>query len=338
MAYTLRLDIYYFQLKRITGTIERKRPTGISIGYRTEKDPVEFRDFVKSLSLKKEEDADYMKVLVQNFVNEFNASFAVNDERTKALSLNSDYKTNSSKYTAWGTFKGGETGISRDIYDNDNSMNAMSQIKENNVAALQFFYKIWIPRDSNVGVLMLQSYTTLGCTSLFKQKFEEYIIRQNYKIHWSKCIPENYIKEYFKRGYINKIQIVHHKKASDTLSQPTFMPVCQAKKETYLTKLRILLAELLLKHNYAELLKSDISSIDLNFNKEKDVVTLFYELDGKRAHSTLSDIENMLPIIKLDEELKDPTTQLPKWDELHIYTDGILEQIKKQIHYTPKEL
>ena len=41
---------------------------------------------------------------------------------------------------------------------------------------------------------------------------------------------------------------------------------------------------------------------------------------------------------KLDEELKDTTTQLPKWDELHIYTDGILEQIKKQIHYTPKEL
>jgi len=51
-----------------------------------------------------------------------------------------------------------------------------------------------LPLDSNVGILMVQSYTSVGCTSLFKEQLENYFIRKGYKISsWSKCIPKEYI-------------------------------------------------------------------------------------------------------------------------------------------------
>ena len=59
---------------------------------------------------------------------------------------------------------------------------------------LNVYYKIWLPLDSNVGILMVQSYTSVGCTSLFKEQLENYFIRKGYKISsWSKCIPKEYI-------------------------------------------------------------------------------------------------------------------------------------------------
>lgn len=339
MAYTLRLDIYYFHFKKITDVIQRKRRGGgISTGYRTESELTNFCDFVSSLVLQKEEKSDYMKVLIRDFVNGFNSSFAINEENTRAISLLSDYKVNSRNYTTWGTFRGGETGIARDIYKTNDSTNSTTKIQEDNVSTLQFYYKIWIPYDSNVGILMLQSYTTLGCTALFKKQFENYIIGRGYKIFWSKCIPDEYIKEFFKKGYINKICITHQHKNTDTFFGGTFGPVNFAKKETVLSKLQIPLAELFSCNNYQKLLKADIRSVDLNYDEEKDTVVLFYDLEGKSAHSSLTKIEDILPVITLDDNLKDTATQLPKWEELHLFTDGLLEDIKEKIHYTPKSI
>ena len=69
MAYTLKLDIYYFSLKKITETFEKKTKDGKRVGYRTEKAPCLFQDFVNSLSLKEEN--KYMEVLLTDFINGF---------------------------------------------------------------------------------------------------------------------------------------------------------------------------------------------------------------------------------------------------------------------------
>jgi len=64
---------------------------------------------------------------------------------------------------------------------------------------------------------------------------------------------------------------------------------------------------------------------------------LFYkDNDGKRAHATLSHMEDILPNIILDDSLKDPITQTPKWNELHTFTNNLLDRIKSEISYTPK--
>ena len=102
--------------------------------------------------------------------------------------------------------------------------------------------------------------------------------------------------------------------------------------------LYVSLSHLFSINDYKKELISQIKAIDLSYDENRDLVKLFYQNGDKRAHASLQDIENILPIITLDDSLKAKDSQLPDWDELHKFTDTLLEKIKKQIGYTPKEI
>lgn len=338
MAYTLKLDIYYFSLRKITETYERNIRGDKRLRICTEKDNCQFQEFVDSLSFN--EEGKYMELLLKDFINGFNASFRANKSNTQAVSITTDlfHGFNSEDYTAWGVFKGGTTGINRVIYKSDNATKAKGTIDNDNVTSLLYFYKIWLPKDSNIGILMVQSYTSTGCAVLFKEQLEIYFINQGYRPYWSKCVPKSYIEDYLKNGYLNEIRVIHSKRNQESPLKPIFEPFLNANRKTVFNKFKISLAALLSTPNYKSILASQIQSIDSGYNENKDKVKLFYINNGKKANTSLANIEDILPIITLDESLKDEKTQLPKWEELHKYTKDILENLKLQISYTPKEV
>ena len=213
MAYTLKLDIYYFSLNKIVDRYERKTKAGKRIGYKTEKEDSQFNDFINSFALKKE-DGEFMKFFLEDFISGFNASFKSNKNDTQAMSITTDSirRFNSKRYIVWGVFKGGQMGINREIYQSNDAKNIKDTIQENDVTSLCYFYKIWLPKDSNVGILMIQSYTSLGCSALFKEQLGDYFISKGYKPNWNKFVPKEYIEKYLKNGYLNEVQIVHSKK------------------------------------------------------------------------------------------------------------------------------
>lgn len=128
------------------------------------------------------------------------------------------------------------------------------------------------------------------------------------------------------------------KKNVNTPLEPIFKPFQRATRKSILSKFQIALSDILSLPNYKKILKESILAVDTKFDENHDCVKLFYTSNGKSAHTTLADIENILPTIILDDELKDNDTQLPKWEELNKFTDDMLENIKKQIGYTPKQL
>lgn len=338
MAYTLKLDMYYFSLKKITGTFERKTREGKWIGFHTEETPCLFQDFVNSLSLK--ENGKYMEVLLTDFINGFNASFKSNKDNTKAVSITTDlfHGVSKTEYTAWGVFKGGSTGINREIYKSDNATTLKGTIDDDNVTSLLYFYKLWLPQDSNVGILMVQSYTSMGCTALFKEQLEDYFISKGYKPYWNKCVPKSYIEKYLKDGYINEIRVVHSKRDYKKPLDPIFGPFIKATKKTIFNKFNIPLGDFLSMLNYKNVLISQIQAVDAEYDKSADMIKLFYTNNGKKAHASLANIEDILPVITLDDSLKDEKTQQPVWEDLHKFTKGILDNLKLQISYTPKVL
>jgi len=338
MAYTLKLDIYYLSLKKITETVERKTKQGLRDGYHTEKEPCLFQDFVNSFSLK--EESKYMEVLLEDFINGFNDSFKLNKKNTQAVSITTDlfHGFSSVDYTAWGVFKGGTTGINREIYKSDNATKAKGIIDEDNVTSLLYFYKLWLPKDSNIGILMVQSYTSTGCTFLFKEQLENYFINKGYRPYWSKCMPKSYIDEYFKNGYLNEIHVLYSKKDKEKPLNAIFRPFIQATRKSIYNKFRIPLAGLMLTQNYRSILKSQIQAFDVNYDENNDKIKLFYINNGKKAHSSLANIESILPVITLDDSLKDEKTQLPKWEDLHRFTHDMLKDLKRQISYEPKKM
>jgi hypothetical protein len=281
-----------------------------------------------------------MKSLLQDFINGFNSTFKSNQNQTQAISITTDlyHGFNSSDYTIWGVFKGGSTGIDYEVYEKDDAKNPTSTIDKSNVTSLLYFYKIWLPIDSNKGVLMIQSYTNIGCVSLFKCQLENYFISKNYRIYWVKCIPDKCIQNFLTNSNLYEIQVVHSKKENSESFDPIFTPFKAAKQMSVFKNFRIPLLSILNKDNSEDMIRNEIRAIDLNYNEE-DIIRLCYtDQNGNKASTKLAEIENIIPTIILDDKLKDTDTQLPKWKDLHEFTKEILEEIKIKIGYTPKDI
>lgn len=340
MGYTLKLDIYFFSIKKIKEEKQRKVKDEIRTIYLTEGNECTFSEFVQSLSFDKINKNNYTKLLLEDFIKGFNSTFKINKENTQAISTTEkNFKGFSSENcTLWGIFKGGPTGINREIYDSNNATEPTSTIDESKVATLYYFYKIWLPYDSNIGILMVQSYTSIGCTALFKEQLERYFIKKGHKIsNWCRYIPKEYLEKYFKDGYINEIHVIHRKKNYKKPLNPIFDVLKQAKRKEIFKNFSIFLKDFMSLPNYKSILQSEIKAISTDYNEDEDVVKFFYmDSKGRRAHSTLANIENILPSIILEDSLKDEITQRPKWNELHTFTDELLKNIKVQISYTPK--
>lgn len=338
MGYTLKLDIYYFSLKKITKSTTKLFKGKYTDFHSKEKEECLLGDFLKSLSNGNTEEKNYTEIFLKDFINGFNDSFRPNKVNTQAMSITSDqFKGyNSNDDTIWGVFKGGPTGTEFDVYKSNNATLPTSKIDEDSVTSLYFFYKIWIPTDSNVGVLIVQSYTHTGCTGLFKDQLSNYFITKKYKVEWSKCIPNEIIDKFLKDGYINQIQVIYKNRDTNKPLNPVFVPFTHAKRKSIFSNFRIPFKEFISVVNYKRILKSQIKAIDLDYDESQDIVKLFYEdSEGKKANAALSDIESILPIIILDDSLKENKSQAPSWDALHQFTKEMLVNIKNQISYTP---
>lgn len=341
MAYSLKLDIYSFQLKKIKSSTTGWNKNGKEvIRHHIENEFVSsFDEVVKSFINEDTKDKPYMEAFLFNFMKSFNSSFVTNDENTKAISITEDLQRgfSSQKFTAWGMYKGGTTGILRDVYKNNNANDITGKLLEDNVASLSFFYKLWIPQDSNMGFVMLQSYTSTGCTALFKERFEKYVENCGYKVFWRKIIPDSYVKLFLSNAFIREIRVEHVKKEANGLQSPTFS-LNNAKSVTILNKLNIPLQIFFSVLDFKQKMQQSIQCVDMNYAPDEDDVRLIYEHDGRTVHARLTKVEDILPAFILNDALKTPGTQIPDFEAMNTFTDSILEEIKKKIGYTPKSL
>ena len=135
---------YYFSLRKIEKETQCKVKDAVRTFYITKKEDCIFSEFVNSLSFDKVNKDNYTKVILEDFIKGFNASFKSNKNNTQAISTTSEqYRGFDSKdYIFWGVFKGGTTGISREVYESDNATKPTSTIDESKVATLYYYYKI----------------------------------------------------------------------------------------------------------------------------------------------------------------------------------------------------
>lgn len=338
MAYTLKLNIYQFSLYRIIRE-ERNIMRGVErMKYYTEDNATSFPDFVRTFTETMDRDI-FLPSFFQALVSYFDSQFRMNDEGTKAVSIttNPNPRIASQNYTIDGLFKGGDTGMDKTVYNQRNATTPGSRIGRTDVPASHFFYKLWLPYDGEDGILMVQSYTDMGCTSTFRYQMESFFISKGFFPKWNSLIPTDIINRYLQRSFINKIKIVYQ--AEPQYGEGIFRSLRQAKKESWLTNLNISFNELFRIDNYRQVLQNQIvETIDCDPNH--DLIKVFYQDEnGKCAHAGINDLENILPIITLPNELKAEGSEEPNLEGTANYTDGILEQVKTQIGYnvTPIE-
>ena len=216
MGHTLKLDIYYFELKEILDTRENIVRGGEKRKYYKTKDKItNFGDFFSRIYAGEKRE-NYLKLFLQEFISSFNNAFSSNKSNTQAISITDNlYKSISlNNNVLSGEFIGGQTGIDVDIYKTNNATTKKDTLDKDSVASLSYYYKIWLPFDSNTGIIMIQSYTLSACTTLFKEKLESLFEKKGYQLSLFKFIPKNFIKKYQRNGYIYKIQILTKRKTA----------------------------------------------------------------------------------------------------------------------------
>ncbi len=337
MAYTLKLNVYKFSLYRITKTIERQMRGDIRIKYETESNAISFNAFAKSIDSIVTRDS-YLPIVFQSIVTFFDSRFRVNALGTKAVSITTPPKPsyNTLGYVINGMFKGGDTGIGKIVYSQQNAIQPGTRISNTDVPVNNYYYKLWIPYDGEDGVLMIQSYTDMGCTVAFRDQIEEFFISKGFHPNWNTMIPSGFIGQYLNRSFINQIKVVYT--TEQKREQGVFASLTSVKKEGWLKNINIPLGQLFVLPNYKQKLQNKIMEF-IDYDQNHDMVKVFYvDETGKKASASIDSLEKVLPSIILPDELKCYDTDEPNFEEISRYTEGILDEIKRQIGYTIDEL
>jgi hypothetical protein len=306
--------------------------------YDTEDDSTLFGDFVKSFDPNADE-YNYMKVLFAKVLKFFDNKFLLGTEGNKAVSITSQDKVEfgSRECTIWGIFKGGETDMERKVYRQRDALNDIKLIEKDDVPSIDYFYKLWIPYDWDDGILMIQSYTNMGCVASFKEQMENLFISLQYRPMWNRLIPKGFVDRYLKSSVINEIKVQYE--PQQTNAQGVFASMSQVRKETTLSRLSIKMKDLFQMDNYESELRGQIENVVEKYNPITDKVIVFYRDEaGKEAHASLDNLEGAMPTISLPDSLKNKDTQMADADAMNIYTKELLDEIKTQIGYKPNKI
>lgn len=336
MAYKLILEIYSFQLKKLKAPALRTAAGRWNC--KLEKNPSNFIDFVNSLNMEGEPQDNYMKVILESFVNSFNGKFVKTVSGNSASSLTSDPFNGFSaeKFLLWGKFKAGNAGLHFKVYDVDNATQPERDITPNQVPSSEFFFMLWLPKDSNTGMLMIQRYNTFGFVASFRNRIDDWFIQNGFKPTWVKYIPQDVLQNYYKTGSINKIEVTYAKRVRRRKFDPLFTSFKSSNKKVVIDGFNIPLLDFINKINRENIIKDDIKGVISDFDADKDSVRLFYTNGSSPASAELADVEDILPKIVLDDNLLDGSN-VPLWNDVLQKAKELLEEIKVEIHYTPED-
>lgn len=337
MAYTLKLNVFRFKLYKMKN-VRQRQVHGKTVTYsEQEEEATIFGDFIKSIDPTAQKD-DYMKVLFERMLAHFDNKFRKTAEGNKAVAVtNQEYVGFGSKnYTIWGMFKGGETNMARKVYNQNNAIEGVKLIEKGDVPSVNYFYKLWMPYDSEDGVLMIQSYTDMGCVASYKDQMEELFMSLEYRPIWNRLVPKGFVERYLKSSYIHQIRIEY--KQVKRNGDGVFASMKSVQKNTVLSKLAIQLKDLFMMKDYEDELNSQLINI-VDFNPKDDKVIVFYkDENGKEAHASMGNLEAAMPTIILPDYLKNTETDMAEPEEMNKYTEGLLGEIKEQIGYKPRKI
>ena len=332
MRHKLFLDIYTFQLKEI---LSIEQSNGKRRKIKTKDEICDFSSFYTKVVTHDSKNKKPVEIIFEKLLRYFDDSFRFSKTGTKAVSITSDRNSVSNENcTISGVFKGGITGIKRNVYYGSDSRKYKTEIEETDVTADEYFFMLWIPKDSNAGFLFVQSYKDISCSIPFRDCVSEFFIKENYKPLWIKFILKSYVNDIMKYGLLNKIKIVKAEKTNKKLADSDFEPFKECRQTCIIDNISFPLRKLLLNLNQ---LKTGIGGIVSDYNAEEDSVTLFYkDHKGNNVQATFEDLEAIVPKMELDESLLN--NGQPNWEGIRSSVVEILKQIKQEIGYTPKEI
>ena len=318
------LDVYTFQLqKKVKGKYQ--------------KEATSFDEIAKVL-IDLNPQKSKMAALLQQIVKTFDTSFLLNSDSSKAICFKNveDFNISEDSNTISGIFLGGNTGQQYDVYNNEDASTVTHIVKPSEVASLPFFFKIWLPKDFNTGVLVVHRYSTNSCFGLFKKNLYELFSSIGFKLNTQKFVPKDKIDEFLENCNIFKIGI-SWKKGIDNSLKPKVDLLQGNSFASAITGISIPAYRLITDYAFRRKVTYEVSTIYPEYNESLHNLTFYYlDSKGQKASSTIDALECLLPSISLGVTCVH-SDNTPNWDEIKKVADIYIELIKKDLKYNAKQ-
>ena len=278
-----------------------------------------------------------MMALLQDIINSIDTTFYINGDNSKALSFckSNTFAISENTNCISGRFVGGNTGLQFDVYNNDDATQPTHIIKPDEVASVQFFFKIWLPKDFSTGVLIVQRYSNNTCLGLLKERLYKYFQSIGYKFISHKFVPEDRRREFLEACNITRIGI-SWKKGIDNTLKPQVDLLRNNNITHIISNISLSTKKLLTDNIYRRTVSDEVSTLYPEFDSRLHDIKFYYiDTKGQKASSTLEEIECLLPSISLDESCIN-FNNTPNWEAIETTANSCLELIKADLKYTAK--
>ncbi|WP_277017297.1 hypothetical protein [Flavobacterium lindanitolerans] len=303
-------------------------------------DFLDFNEFYRKNFSKKGENPHKVKPeeLYKRFVgmilDEFHKKFWLNKDENKGISTTKiDYRHG--KSIIEGMINGGSTGYGHQIYDILNNEKTVGEISEKQLASLPYFFKMWTPPDSQVGIIMIQSYSIGSINTILIQFLTSIFAKYGATLKKITHIPNELKESYLKRSSVKKVTFTSTIENRD--SRKKFNRAFEDSDGLKVT----ISVEGLKKKNITDFFKVfnkkkpiGINLSELGMEDEEDYETKFYyeDEDGRKAHAKIKDKFEIRPTIVLPIEVSNEN-KTPNLKKIVNFTDQLLEKVKKEINY-----
>lgn len=322
MAHNLKLEIFRISLKKKGGS---------------RKNLINYQEFFENAFSKTDKNDSY-KEFINKFILLFGNEFKLNADNTKAISATKDKQFNfrSNTNVIDGEIIGGTTGIDQTLYKRKNSKKGEGNITTDTVSALPFFIKLWTPMDHNTGVLMIQSYSNHTVTEMVKSYLSKFFQDYNYSIIITPYIPNAIKEKYRNNSSVYKVALIRESltKNKRKLLNPLFTEFEGLKVRIEISGFTEKSTEFWKKFTgNNKLISSNLEDFDIKEDDDFKTIAYYKDDHGHKSKTSMEKQVEIKPTIFLDDSMKRQNSEHFDFDKIRNHTDGLLNDIRKEIGY-----
>ncbi|UCS94858.1 hypothetical protein KZP23_07565 [Echinicola marina] len=323
-GHKLKLNSYSIRLKKY-----RKKDVG----------DVLFEEYFDTFRTESDDSTVNYNILFRRFfdgfVKSFNSEYLEDKDKTKAFTISDSVNHSPSNFIIDGFFEGGLTGIEQYV-ENKKRRGEKKPIKKDDVSSLPFYFLFWFPRDTNYGVVMIQSYNNSTINSLIKTHLRRYFNISKFTFDEDMCITKKDKDDFFNQSKVQELSFLN---IMETTKDGEFSTLLGGHKK-YKVEVRIKNIDEnsnVFFRKYKDLKKSVNDLFDLSIEDSKVIerheAKAYYKTETSSSHAVISDHKNFIPSMVLDESLKKEDSQIPDLDKIRAYCRTYLKQLQVENKY-----
>jgi|GEM_PF-5671816 len=280
------------------------------------------------------------------YIKEFGSRFMVHTKTGKALNLDSkNVRYFSNQRIIKGRIEGGTSGIGSKIKKIDNiSDEDAFQVSKDDIEAIPYYFLIWMPEDSNLGLVIVQSLGGKTITDIFTAHFRRFVSEyfgNKVSVMLNDLVPKEMIDKTKKDGVINSVVFRRLHLPSDKAEKIlglkyTGQDITVEIKISGLKKVVGSRSAIMQMVNGETAALFDTSSLkDYGIDGEHDTIVKF-EHNGKTAQGKASENFRLAPSYYVDEiDIERDEYNHPSFKSIDKYCVSFLGAMKDEIKYVP---